>query len=184
MEHYFYLLSPYSLHPCSYTTGLWIENLFIKDFIDKPFKYFNGIIPLFVQWSDYHLYFKRVLNKKTNRLYTEEEIFQNVTSILRKNVVYMVVSQANYGIKFLMDDHPNVIIFSAGGEGNVPIPLIKGELPFIEAEKSIFPKYDLGFYGTVDHGHRRKMLDTLKALLDKSTYTYKMGVSKSWVEDM
>ena len=97
----------------------------------------------------------------------------------------MVVSQANYGIKFLMDKHPNVIIFSAGGEGNVPIPLIKGELPYVEAEKGgQFPKYDVGFYGTIDHGHRRKMLDTLKALLDQSQYSYRMGVSKTWVEDM
>lgn len=100
----------------------------------KPFTYFNGIIPLFVQWSDYHLHYKRLTNPKTSQEYTEEEIFETVSSALRNNVLYMVVSQANYGIQFLMDKHPNVIIFSAGGEGNVPIPLIKGELVFRPAD--------------------------------------------------
>lgn len=99
----------------------------------KPFNYFNGIVPLFVQWSDYHLHFKRLNNPRTGRKYTEEEIFEVISTVLRKNVLYMVVSQANYGIEFLMTRHPNVIIFSAGGEGNVPIPLIKGELGFKEA---------------------------------------------------
>ena len=116
-----------------YFVGPWIENLFIKDFIMKPFKYFNGIVPLFVQWSDYHLHYKRLNNPKTGLKYTEEEIFEVISTVLRKNVLYMVVSQANYGIEFLMTRHPNVIIFSAGGEGNVPIPLIKGELGFKEA---------------------------------------------------
>jgi hypothetical protein len=115
-------------------SGPWIENLFIKDFIAKPFNYFNGIVPLFVQWSDYHLHYKRLDNPKTGLKYTEEEIFEIIPTVLRKNVLYMVVSQANYGIEFLMDRHPNVIIFSAGGEGNVPIPLIKGELGFRPTE--------------------------------------------------
>jgi hypothetical protein len=110
--------------------GPWIENLFIRDFIGKPFAYFQGIIPLFVQWSDYHLHSKRMINPATKSLYTEEEIFQSVSDVLRKNVLYMIISQANYGIEFLMTKHPNVLIFSAGGEGDVPIPLIKGELPF------------------------------------------------------
>lgn len=114
--------------------GPWIENLFIDDFIKRPFTYFNGIIPLFVQWSDYHLHYKHIINPETHLKYTEEEIFRNISSVLRNNVMYMVVSQANYGIEFLMEKHPNVLIFSAGGVGNVPIPLIKGELAYKSPE--------------------------------------------------
>ena len=166
------------------TLGPWIENLFIRDFIKRPFKYFNGIIPLFVQWSDYHLHFKSEINKDTNNRFTEEEIFRNVTSILRKNVLYMVISQANYGIRFLTTSHPNILIFSAGGEGDIPIPLIKGELAFRETDRGTFPKIDVGFYGTIDHGHRKKSLDSLSALLKSSPYSYRMGPSRTWIDDM
>lgn len=118
----------------SFISGPWIENLFIKDFIGKPFTYFQGVIPLFVQWSDYHLHMKRIINPATTKPFTEEEIFLSVSKILRKNVLYMIVSQANYGINFLMTKHPNVLVFSAGGEGDIPIPLIKGELPYSPVE--------------------------------------------------
>lgn len=47
-----------------------------------------------------------------------------------------------------------------------------------------FPKYNVGFYGSVDHGHREKMLGKLKRLLDSGMVTYKMGPSKAWIEDM
>ena len=137
-----------------------------------------------MQWSDYHLHYKTEINKKTNSKFTEEEIFRNVSSILRKNVLYMVVSQANYGISFLSTRHPNVLIFSAGGEGDVPIPLIKGELSYRETNNATFPKYDVGFYGTIEHGHRKKSLDSLKSLMINTPYTYSMGPSKTWIDDM
>lgn len=47
-----------------------------------------------------------------------------------------------------------------------------------------FPKYTVGFYGSVDHGHRAKMLDRLQFLLEASKTTYRLGPSKTWVEDM
>jgi hypothetical protein len=114
-------------------SGPWIENLFIDKFIKQPFTFFNGIIPLFVQWSDYHLNYRSKLAEKKNKdkhnsetEKTEMELFHLLCTKLRKNVIYMVISQANYGLEFLSQNHKNVIIFSAGGEGNIPIPLIKG----------------------------------------------------------
>ena len=47
-----------------------------------------------------------------------------------------------------------------------------------------FPKYSVGFYGSVDHGHREKMLGKLRRLMDSGMVTYKMGPSKAWIDDM
>ena len=164
--------------------GLWIENLFIQHFIDKPFSTFNGIIPIFVQWSDYHLDYRASIKSKYGREKTEQELYQPITAKIRKNVLYVIVSQANYGIKFFTLNYPNVLIFSAGGEGDIPIPLIKGELPYTDIDRNIFPKYDVGFYGSIDHGHRKKLLDYFKVLLDRTDFTYKLGPSKIWIEEM
>ena len=121
---------------------------------------------------------------KTERMKTEEELYLPISRKFRKHVLYLVISQANYGIDFLRLNHPNVLIFSAGGEGDVPIPLIKGEIPFTEIDRSVFPKYDVSFYGSIDHGHRKKVLDNFVKLLQKTDYEYSMGPSKIWVEEM
>ena len=164
--------------------GPWIENLFIEYFIGKPFSSFNGIVPLFVQWSDYHLHYRGSITSKSIKEKNEAELYLPFTSKIRKHVLYVVISQANYGLGFLARKYPNVLIFSAGGEGEVPIPLIKGELPYTEIDRSIFPKYDVSFLGSIDHGHRKKVLDNFIRLLDGTDYRYKMGPSKTWESEM
>lgn len=169
--------------------GPWIENLFISHFIGKPFSSFNGIVPIFVQWSDYHLNYRASITSEREREKTEAELYSRFLSKIRKNVLYVVISQANYGLSFLRK-FSNILIFSAGGEGEVPIPLIKGELPFVEVDWSLYPKYDVSFLGSIDHGHRKKVLDNLIRLLDNSKahteekYNYLMGPSKTWEEEM
>ena len=165
-------------------SGPWIENLFIEYFIGKPFSSFNGIVPLFVQWSDYHLHYRGTITSKKIKEKNEAELYLPFTSKIRKHVLYVVISQANYGLGFLAREYPNVLIFSAGGEGEVPIPLIKGELPYTEINRSIFPKYDVSFLGSIDHGHRKKVLDNFIRLLDGTDYKYKMGPSKTWENEM
>ena len=71
-------------------------------------------------------------------------------------------------------------------KGNIPIPLIKGEIPYhpIDYTKP-FPKYEIAFFGSIDHGHRKMLLDNFVRLLKaETTYSYKIGPSKTWVEDM
>lgn len=160
-------------------SGMWIENLYIKHFIGKPFTFFNGMIPLFVQWSDYNLY-----HHYTDGM-TEDQIFRPIADILRKDVLYVAVSQANYGIEFINRNYPNVLMINAGGEGNIAIPLIKGEIPYIPMDYTMFPQWDVGFYGSIDHGHRKKILDSFMKVIDKTTkFKYKIGPSKTWIQDM
>lgn len=40
----------------TYYAGPWIENHFIDRFVDKPLHSFGGLIPLFVQWTDYNIH--------------------------------------------------------------------------------------------------------------------------------
>ena len=42
------------------------------------------------------------------------EIFRPLVDMLRDDVLYMVVSQANYGLKFLASARPNVLIMNSG----------------------------------------------------------------------
>ena len=129
--------------------GPWIENHFITHFLDKPLSYFGGIFPLFVQWSDYQL-----ANKHNS---TDMAMFEQLRAFLRPDVLYLAVSQANQGLEIFMKSDPNVLVMSAGGDGNIPIPLIKGELKFVPTAPE-FPLYDLGFYGSPDHGPRKMLL--------------------------
>lgn len=53
---------------------------------------------------------------------------EKLTSWLRKDVIYLVVSQDDQGIgSALAASFPNILVFSAGGFGHIPIPLISGE---------------------------------------------------------
>lgn len=97
--------------------GPWIENFFIDKFSLKPLSYFGGIFPLFVQWSDYGLMYRNI---------SESVLFAELRAALRPNILYITVSQSNHGLKFLMKSDPNLIVMSAGGDGNIAIPLIKG----------------------------------------------------------
>ena len=115
--------------------GPWIENYFIKNFINKPLRYFNGFIPLFVQWSDY-----KNIHKKYS---TDVSMFNYIKHNLRPNVIYFTVSQANHGLAVFKESRPNVLVLSSGGVGNIAIPLLKQQLEYVQYNISEI-KYNLG----------------------------------------
>lgn len=77
-----YRVFPY--HKVECYQGPWIENYFIHRFIHKPIQFFGGIIPLFVQWSDY-----------SSAEGNWDILFEDLRRVLRKDVIYCLVSQAN-----------------------------------------------------------------------------------------
>jgi len=127
---------------------MWVENHFVEAFSEKPLEYFRGLIPLLVQWSDYQLQAKwshqtKLADMKARGLSTDGEmtpkeasdpahIFAQLLATLRPDALYVTVSQANRGLPFAIFDHPNIIVLNAGGVGNIPIPLVKGEVPFFD----------------------------------------------------
>jgi hypothetical protein len=69
-------------------------------------------------------------------------------------------------------------VLSAGGYGHVPLPLVKGELPW--EPQRVFEQ-DVGFYGKIHHA-RSAMLAEVQKELGPLTYKHSMG--HSWKAEM
>lgn len=156
-------------------TGMWIENHFIDHFLNKSITTFGGFIPLFVQWIDYDLHVRDKLSSNA--------MFATLLSKLRHDVAYIAVSQDNNGIPILIEKFPNVIILSAGGNGNIPIPLIMGDLPYIDASNKQL-SIEVGFYGNLDHGIRKEIFHEMKPLLLKYNLSNSLHSSPHWIQLM
>ena len=142
--------------------GPWIENIFIQKFLDKPLSYFNGFIPLFIQWIDSQILRKQYFNN----------IHDFLNKNLRPNVIYLAVSQGDVGLGKIGIAHPNILVLSAGGFGHVPIPLVKGEYPYVPApaDASAF-KTDITFIGNVGQASRPQMFKQIKEQVSKENQT-------------
>lgn len=121
------------IHSAAGYHGPWIENHFIRTFMGKPLEYFGGMVPLFIQWTDIHVYELATPVDRRNKsipLYNGGKMFADIARLLRKDIVYAAVSQDDDGLLQLTTLRPNVMSISAGGFGHIAIPLIKGELPY------------------------------------------------------
>ena len=157
--------------------GTWIEDQFIARFLTMPLSHFSGLFPLFVQWSDYGFAARA-------RGLTQAQAFEPLRAFLRPDVLYVTVSQANNGLEFLHIGDPNVIVLSAGGDGNIPIPLIKGTLPYSPPPESF--SVQMGFYGSPEHGPRGKIIAEMDsaAKAEVPSWVYFVGPHKHWKEQM
>jgi len=168
------------VHDYAGYAGPWLENIFIKEFLDKPLSYFNGFIPIFIQWID-----SQIL-----RGHHFDNIHKALNRHLRGGVIYLAVSQGDVGLGKIGTAHPNILVLSAGGFGHVPLPLVKGELPHIPppASYSDFGA-DIVFVGNTEQASRPKMLNQIEAEAKRDAHGKKMstkfttGVPK-WKEIM
>jgi hypothetical protein len=87
----------------------------------KPLKYFNGLIPIFVQWVDIQIHG----DNQEDKMF--KEILGVLKNLMKSDAVYFTVSQSDLGIYLIGQELPNLLVLSAGGFGHVPIPLIKGK---------------------------------------------------------
>lgn len=127
----------------------WIENYFIDSFLAFPLSNFSGLFPLFVQWTDYD---KREHDRDPRMTGRQRaSLFKELTDILRPDVMYVTVSQANKGLEAVKRSHPNVLVINAGGEGNIPIPLIKGKIARQPVPNNFSFPLHVGFIGTKGH---------------------------------
>lgn len=87
----------------------------------KPLSYFNGFIPLFVQFVDIHVYqfgHKRGVDWDP-RIPDYKQLIEELAPLLRPNVLYLAVSQDDCGLFEKMHKlRPNIIVLSAGGYGH------------------------------------------------------------------
>lgn len=152
--------------------GPWIENLFIKSYMEKPLSFYNGLIPLFAQWIDTDLASKKDFDD-LNALLTE---------VLRPNVLYVAVSQGDIGLGKCGTNHPQILALASGGYGHVPLPLIKSEIPWAEQPARFYQ--DLGFFGNARQSSRPTMLTIIKETADRKNLTFKSGHGPTWKKDM
>lgn len=114
------------VHSAAGYHGPWMENIFIENFLHQPLSTFNGLIPLFVQFVDIHVL---SIEMKNETYYTSSLLY--VAELLRKDVIYLAVSQDDQGLGVLSRLCPNILVLSSGGYGHIPIPLIKGEIAYV-----------------------------------------------------
>lgn len=84
------------IHTYNGYNGPWIENLFISRFVDKPLSYFGGLIPIFVQFVDIHILDR--FNKTNAKVPKYNQMVESLVSILRKDCIYLAVSQDDQGL--------------------------------------------------------------------------------------
>jgi hypothetical protein len=171
-EKYAFLLYIYHHSP-------WIENHFIRKFYHLPLSSFNGLIPLFGQWVDIHV---NEFIGHDRRIPPYRSIVDKLEKILRRNVLYLAVSQDDDGLYYLQQKFPNVLSLSAGGYGHVPIPLVKGEIDF-------FPllgfKWDFSFFGSDGtHASRASFIKEVKKVSHSTSLVSHFGVSEHWKENI
>jgi len=104
----------------------------------------------------------------------EEEMVRTFAAVLRPDVPYLVVSQNDEGMPgrvqeledLVRNRFPNVLVMSAGGYGNIPVPLVKqnepkrtNRIPAVE-NRPTFASY-VGSMGHAPKNMRQKMHDLL-----------------------
>ncbi len=141
----------------------YIEKRFIDTFSRNNLTYFGGMVPLFVQWTDY-----QQLHKNESVKHDEHIMFREILKYMRPDVLYVTVAQANKGLS-LFRNVKNVLVLSAGGVGQIPIPLSKGVIAHSPLNLMQLASYNpLGFFGSLDHGPRHSLIDELRSALKAS----------------
>jgi hypothetical protein len=151
------------VHEYASYEGPWIENQFISKYHNRSLHTFGGLIPIFVQWIDFQILRGRHF----------DHIYNELTDILRPNVLYVTITQGDVGLGKIGMRHPNILALSAGGFGHVPLPLIKGEIAASAPPEKF--EQDIGFFGTTRQATRPEMLAVIKATADELSLTFKQG---------
>lgn len=90
-----------------------------------------------------------------------------LVELLPKDTPFFTIVQHDDGIRF-SSIPTNLISFSMGGSGNIPIPLTYNFPPFFDTYKNQIQSILCSFVGSLTHPCRNKMIDILK---------YKPGVT-------
>lgn len=153
-EHYRQLFSATAalrgirMHSYAGSSGPWLENFFMKQFMLAPYSFWYPLIPVFIPVTDLTLALEQVqkqqdmvLFKLFLNLLPEQQEHQGqgqdageapLSGLrmprLRKDLMYVLVIQYDSG-PFVLVPHcapfRNMLVFSSGGFGNIPLPLYK-----------------------------------------------------------
>lgn len=135
--------------------GPSLEEFWIQDFCcERPLTDFGGYVPIFIQW----------VTSKNHKM--GDALIKALNGVMRKDVLYVTVSNHAFGIAhqgFNVQDFPNLLVLSAGGNGHVPLPHLKRGIPYQPFEHDLAFKYDISFVGTPrKNGGRKDFLDNIQ----------------------
>jgi hypothetical protein len=165
--------------------GPWIENHWISRFETSYdhgndsclSDFFGPYIPIFLPWTD-HL--------RSGHHRYPNGMLDTLRSVLRSNVPYVTVSQNDEGLtgknEFDIRLIPNLLVFSAGGYGHIPIPLLKQDeelnnfVPILD--RPIYISY-VGSLKNAPKGMRRKMHETFLSH-NESDFVYVYHYGDDW----
>ena len=134
-------------HSYSGYAGPWLENAFIEavlqdadpedseDAVSALEDIFYPAVPLLAQWTDNAVVGNTLASPPSDITTMLRNVFVHE---LRPDVLYVAVTQHDHGepgLNLTCAAYANVLLLSAGGWGNVVLPLIKGQVP----HKSTFP---------------------------------------------
>jgi len=156
------------MHSAAGYDGPWIENRWILQFSVEATRtiketgdlkvVFGPYIPLFIPWVDLWL------NANPTPFQYPRGFVNALKDVLDPNTLYVTVSQSALGIR-ANEVSPggiqNILVFSAGGNGHVPIPLLKSVVPTCPRTNIYVRRYFLSFAGSLENGAyiRHKMKD-------------------------
>eukprot|EP00667_Euglena_gracilis_P013154 EG_transcript_13554 len=142
--------------------GPWVENLWIdraRELNSSRFRpprfgpwtplplsaVFGPFIPLLLTWVDTWVAHGRY----------PPDFLPALRSVLRRDVPYVTVSQHDEGItgrcELLLSEYPNILVFSAGGYGHIPIPLFMQNQPLSNTKPMEERRYLVSYVGSLEH---------------------------------
>lgn len=139
-------------------SGPWTENCWISEgmarYHNRPQgatlqDIFGPAVPIFLPWDDWWCA-GQIWPRRKAHVYPKGFV-SAVLAVLRPNVPYVTVSMSGMGLSGQLSDGlpmhriPNMLVFSSGGYGHVPIPLLQRERSSIQhvpfAERQFFASF-------------------------------------------
>ena len=82
-----------------------------------------------------------------------------------------------------MRQHPNILVISAGGWGHIPIPLIKGEVPYLPLPEHF--ELDTMFFGNINQHSRPEAFSNMKKMFPKYNISFQIATyTKDWASKL
>lgn len=130
-------------------SGPWMENHVMRAVFSLPFAAWYPIVPLFLAGTDTVLQRYGAPSRSLVSWLMEQS-----PSLLRRDTIYLVVSQHDHSMLSLANDctlYRNVVIASAGGWGNVPVPMLGRPIEYRQPSRPpARRRHLLSFMGTID----------------------------------
>lgn len=160
------------VHSYADYSGPWIENYAISYFESRLYDFFP-FVPLLAQWTDHQVQAPCDELSDAQRL-QYRAFFDSLDHTLQ----HFAISQHDGGDIFCLNDpsaYKSILIFSAGGWGDVPIPLLKqvtlsNDIPVLQR------KYVFSFVGSLTP--LRKVL--MKRFLDMPSPIFYYESTQNW----